>query len=900
MGIACKRAGLLFVIFAFIAVLAGSVLPRARADDGTTWLSEDAPVLSKVVELGGNVAPDSHNADCDTNSYALPDSSIRWVCNFASPLGTLDEQGELETGEFKYTPLYGPDHVSTFLPAPDSSTAVVSLRANGIGNYIGIYRHLTKSALTKVESEYRTYYYVPQQPDVILRDQTTNELIDVSTPSIAYSANGQWMVVNVPQRGLIRVNLQDMSTQLFAPPLEPSWFIGVASPPLAITNDGRFVAANTDLFGTGNLNVYDLSTCNDQLDVPSNQHAWCVGRNIWEGKNLAGQPKGSGILSEQADLEGPVRLRFVDDQTISFNARYAVQSNQIYKAASFVATAPGGVQHKIGLLGFGDSYISGQGTFDYVDGTDTGVNTCHLSHLSYPFILGAQGFNSSNSVACSGATTENIVGTDTKYTGQVKDEIVESKRDVPSILAIFLPGYIYQQEFASTYKPEAMLLSVGGDDIGFADIVKSCVANAGGGTCYGTYEDRAELVNEINNTYSKLVSTYQTLREQSAGAKLYVVGYPQVAKVGGDCGLNVHLNSDEVAFSSDLIDYLDGVVQKAAKTAGVFYVDTQHAFDGHRLCEAGDKAMNGLTAGNDAGVNIKGRQINVIGAESYHPTVLGYQLLAQAIAAQTADLTAPMPVPGPFSLPTFDPNVDILQGIPSTGRKIAAVTYDNTITSNFVVRGQNQQVAADGTATQLQPGSKYQVVLHSDPVLLYEGGVDADGNVSVTVTIPTSTEPGYHTLHIYGTNMAGENVDVQKVFYVAAQTDDYLGADKTNPCLVVPASGQDADSDNIDDACDPIIATTSHMSGNITAQTKADTAQTTANIAGSSGPDSATTRAVLGDIVSISHTSSAGSNNTNTASLPGLYRVNWLKVAEVGGVITMLLAAGKIALTREN
>jgi hypothetical protein len=513
--------------------------------------------------------------------------------------------------------------------------------------------------------------------------------------------------------------------------------------------------------------------------------------------------------------------------------------------------------------------------------------------------LGKEDFNSYNSVACSGATTDKVVGSDFKtFPGQVKDGKKEGERDAREkndILANFLPGYIYQQEFASTYQPEAMVLSVGGDDIGFSNIVKSCAANIGGGTCYDTYEDRAELVNEIDNTYGKLVNTYTTLRQQSGGARLYVVGYPQIAKVGGDCALNVHLNSEEVAFSSQLIDYLDGVMQKAAQAAGVFYVDTQSAFDGHRLCESGDKAVNGFTVGGDAGVKILGKTINFVGVESYHPTPLGYQLLAETIATKTDDLTAPMPAPGAGDKPMFDAGIPLLSEVPRTWRKINWVTSDDSIAGDFVLRGDVQQVTVNGTEVQLQPGSEYQVVLHSTPVLLDEGGVDADGNINAAVRIPADTAPGYHTLHVYGKNMAGDDVDVQKVIYVAASLDDYDGdgaPNTQNSCLLLPLSGQDADQDGIDDACDPAITTPPKavVSGQVAVDmAQADSA--TSVPATTAAPEimaaNQPSDAVLG--AATTPASQAQPQPVTMATLPSkaqkLFRLNWLWVLGTGIVL---------------
>ena len=890
---------ILLVVILLLSLMYGS-LRMVAAQDVSPWLTAETPLLSKVLDLPNGSLPSDYPIGCADITYVpLGSTTPRLTCAFQSPLGTLTQDGMIQTGPDTFATLYGTGR-SIFIPSLDPSIALASVEAPTIGNYIAVYHHLSKSTMQLTPSYGQgSHYEVSAKPDAVLRNPVTGGPLQINTMDVVFSANGEWMLINMPKVGLARVNMTDLSVKLFTSAIEPVWFLGMDSPPMAISDDGRYVAANADPRGVGNLKMYDLSTCDDQLNVPANQNSYCAGKNIWEGRKLDGERVGQGLLDEQPGMEHPTHLRFINDDSLSFSADYDATSGGVHKAATFVATAPGGVEHKLGLLGMGDSYISGQGAFDYREGTDTDNNGCHLSDLSYPSILGKEDFDSYNSVACSGAVTRNVSqNVDTKatintYIGQVKDKIEEQNRDKQNILANFLPGYIYQQEFASTYLPEAILLSVGGDDVGFANIVKSCVANSGGGTCYDTYEDRAELLNEINGVYSKLVNTYKTLREQSGGARLYAVGYPQIAKPGGDCGLNVHLNGDEVTFSARLIDYLDSVVQRAAQTAGVVYVDTQHAFDGHRLCEApaGESAMNGFTVGNDAGITIDGHVINFIGAESYHPTALGYRLLADTIAKATKNLAASMPGPTAYAAPVLDPSLPILQDVPRTGRAMKRVANDPAIADDFVVRGAAQQVAVNGAELQLQPGSPYQVVLHSDPIVLDEGGVDEDGNVATTVHIPTDVAPGYHVLHVYGKDMAGDDVDIQKILYVAASVDDYDGdgtANEANACMLLPLSHQDVDQDGIDDACDPAITPASspvEVSGKaVIDQGVAAAMQASISDALQNGsPASRSVSTVLGDAVaSTSHVVPKSAAIAGRPIAQKLYRVDWLTVLAVG------------------
>jgi hypothetical protein len=418
-----KQACLIFI--GLTLLLAGGYALRrtALAQDGSTWLASSAPDLNKVVDLPDDTIPDRNNVDCSKEIYTPLADGQRTVCTFASPIGTLTTDGHIRTAADKLAVLQAGSTQSVFLPTPTDAIAVSSIPAPGIGNYVGIYRHLTKASL-QLTTYYNTepFYNVTAAPDEMLRDPLTRQLLEVDAGSMAFSANGEWMVVDLPHRGLLRVNMADLSTQLFASSLEPEWYLGLSGVSLAVSNDGRYAAANTDIFGTGNVTIYDLATCDDQLANADTARTYCSSKNMQESMRYAGSA-----------LSYPVHIRFVSDDSVAFYARYGIVSATSYKAASFVLTAPGQVQHKIGLLGFGDSYISGQGAYSYRQETDTANNNCHVSLLSYPYLLGVQYFNTYDSAACSGAITSNIVGSNLGYEGQLGDGIPESKRDKSNI-----------------------------------------------------------------------------------------------------------------------------------------------------------------------------------------------------------------------------------------------------------------------------------------------------------------------------------------------------------------------------------------------------------------------------------------------------------------------------------
>lgn len=760
-----------------LAVFAGMSL--ARADPDSPWLLPSSVSFQKQSELSSPPPSINGNTDCFEKANQ--------VCSVGTAYGSADTSGsvQLNDSDSSYPVVSYIDGREHFIAVPGSNTFITYSSGPPYGIYTYFNYNFLSSA-NKADEGLGGYYQVNRPPDGTLEDKAGHRLPSDYT-SMSFSENGDWMVVSEPGVAMLRVNLRTFDVLPFAPGFDYS--IGKdPAPQTAISNDGRYaVVASKDFH---RFNIYDLDTCGE---VP----AVITGPVTCQSRDLQ-----SDMSNGVPGYVGTTNIRFISDGTLGLYVNYL--SGTQTKTAKYIASSGNGAVHQQDYLALGDSYISGEGAYDYLPGTDTVDSQCHVSRESYPLLLGAElNYDSYHSVACSGATTDDVINAGGEYSGQVSPHTEKQKISdsaISSILSNFQPGYIDQLDFVKQYQPKVITISIGGNDIGFSARLRSCL---GTGTCYGTYEDRLEFVREVNHAFPKLVDTYAKLK--SAGAadtRIYVIGYPQIALAGGDCAANVHMNKDELEFAAQAIDYLDATISQAAAKAGVFYVDTQDAFYGHRLCEAGpgSVAMNGITAGNDFPDRLNGP----IGRESYHPNAFGHQLLENRILEATRNLTAEMPTADLSAAPPAEAGLEILN-VPHSGRAVNATEYEPNLLDDLAYQGSPVDINIDGSEHGLAPGTTLGAELHSSPVSLGSFMIDANGNLNAQITIPQTVASGYHTVHFYGTNLNGQPVDIYKEVYVAATADDLDGngiADSAQACVGVPAAGLDSDQDGIDDSCD--------------------------------------------------------------------------------------------------
>lgn len=251
----------------------------------------------------------------------------------------------------------------------------------------------------------------------------------------------------------------------------------------------------------------------------------------------------------------------------------------ILLGSTILAIPASGAEAASNYTALGDSYSSGTGTREYFD--DSG--DCLRGPKAYPQLWAdSHEVSAFNFVACSGATTDDVNA---------------------------------NQLSALSADTSLVTISVGGNDIGFADTIQKCLLGSEDACdgAVGEFETRAR-----DELPAKLETTYANIHESAPNANVVVVGYPRLNE-SGDCGIPGYSETKRQRLNEGA-DVLAESISGSASAAGFSYVDARDGFDGHGVC------------GEQEWINGPSNPLQ----ESFHPNVDGHaQGFLPAVTAVT-------------------------------------------------------------------------------------------------------------------------------------------------------------------------------------------------------------------------------------------------------------------------
>ncbi len=451
----------------------------------------------------------------------------------------------------------------------------------------------------------------------------------------------------------------------------------------------------------------------------------------------------------------------------------------------------------------GDSYISGEGAYGYMPGTDVhgdDGNLCHRSPNSWAArlatSLGAKlwdpEFGSPPSgdavafLACSGAVTKNFMWD--AQPGDHDPQLNKLSRDYWN-------------------KIDLVFMSVGGNDAGFADVIKMCTAL----DCNpalplspvldaAMWKWRSNMIDGLAEVGRKVGDTEQLVRSFAPGAEVYQVNYmdpllpqptitcsslsPAIAAqeadirfyLGDVLGIPqslIHPLIPDTGFLSltvferewltdQFLPKLDDAVAGAAAAhlGSDHLLDASGAFAGHPICSA-DPYVNGFTLGDD--------QLGILGNESFHPNAEGHARLEYLANLYWGTKL------GRFPNDAHAPE----KAAAAAATTVAPPAHLTLDAPAYAASGSGTLTVSDGPAN-----AELKVTMEPLTTVIGSGRTDADGDATIAVRIPAAAAPGFHLVTAWnGNDQAG-------------LTPALIGT--TQDC----ATGADRDGDGLADGCD--------------------------------------------------------------------------------------------------
>ena len=269
--------------------------------------------------------------------------------------------------------------------------------------------------------------------------------------------------------------------------------------------------------------------------------------------------------------------------------------------AGAAVTGPLGAAGPPHYVALGDSYTAGP----LIPGQTGSPAGCLRSTHSYPFgVATGTGAATFTDVSCQGATTANMT----------------HSQSVPL-------GTNPPQDNGLSASATLVTLQVGGNDIGFTDIIVHCttlsLTNPFGSPCKDHYTSGGTdvLRAKIAKAAPKVAADLRGIHAGAPNARVLLVGYPVILPNGGDgCWPEVPVAFGDVPYLRGVEKALNSMLAAEAAANNATFVDTYTASIGHDVCQApGTKWVEGL--------------IPTSLAAPFHPNRLGEQEMAQQVLA---------------------------------------------------------------------------------------------------------------------------------------------------------------------------------------------------------------------------------------------------------------------------
>jgi len=256
-------------------------------------------------------------------------------------------------------------------------------------------------------------------------------------------------------------------------------------------------------------------------------------------------------------------------------------------------------------VALGDSYAAGP-LIPLQTGLPPG---CLRSNRNYPALVAQTvGVPDFRDVSCSGATTADLTGAQATQLGTNPPQLDALDADV-----------------------ELVSLTIGGNDVGFGEIIQECARRSPtkpfGAACKDFYTaggaDR--LAARIDAAAPRIAASLAAVEERAPDARVLLVGYPAILPdQGPGCFPVVPYSPGDVAYLRVTEKRINAMLAREADRADADFVDTYTPTIGHDVCQLpGTKWIEGL--------------VPTAPAAPVHPNALGMTAMAVAVSQELAE-----------------------------------------------------------------------------------------------------------------------------------------------------------------------------------------------------------------------------------------------------------------------
>ncbi|MCX2749715.1 GDSL-type esterase/lipase family protein [Arthrobacter sp. MI7-26] len=346
---------------------------------------------------------------------------------------------------------------------------------------------------------------------------------------------------------------------------------------------------------------------------------------------------------------GPDGCIYVTQQGTNFPDGTMSGANSIVKICPGFAPPSGvGSGGAPRFAAIGDSYMSGEGTYskndplsiDYYGGEQGGAahpqstinpawfnpdsasasDRCHRSPGAFAPLALVQ---EQDFVACSGATISQIEN------GRSDD-------------------HEKSQLLALNAQDTVVMVSAGGDDLGFSTVLGSCVDGPGVHAFLGTnvgpgigahQESDKGCKKAVQNAIDKIPTMQKNLsrllgeiRSAAPNAQIVQIGYPRLFPAGGTGSTCSGLNKPRQNWLNTAADAADSAIAATDASVNVSFLDTRPTFADHELCSDSPyindaQYLNpiGPVGPNNCPADYTSRSFPNVCAQSFHPNTAGYE-----------------------------------------------------------------------------------------------------------------------------------------------------------------------------------------------------------------------------------------------------------------------------------